>query len=937
MRPILARLGVFATTAALALATHAGVTTAGAHDGEHPEIDWNHFDKITLTSEVGEPMSMAVLPNRRVLHTNRQGQIRLYDPVTASTRIITSVPVYQFSEDGMQGIAIDPDFAENGWVYMYYSPVIPGFPSGPAVEEVEPGGDTSVFDEYMGKNVLSRFKFVDDPVNPHIDLSSEQQILEIPINRGLCCHNGGDIGFDSQGNLYLSTGDDTNPFQSNGYTPIDERPYRNPGFDAQRTAANTADLRGKLLRITVNDDGTYDVPADNMFNGGEWDHLFPDGVYDPELARPEIYAMGFRNPFRFSVDPVTDAVYVGDYGPDASQADPQRGPRATVEWVVVTEPRNHGWPYCVGDHFAFVDYDFETGASGEEFDCESPVNESPNNTGLTELPPVTPAEVWYHNNVVVPEFPELGSGGGAPMGGPAYAYDPDVAEEFPTAFPEEFDGVPLFYEWTRNYIKQFHLDDSGTDVMSITDMLPDAPWNAPMDMEYGPDGSLYVLEYGGGFFVEHPLAQLSRVDYVADGRAPRPRVDAFPRSGQAPLEVTFSSDGTHHPEEDGEIAEYSWDFGDGTTTADRHPVHTFTENGVYPVTLTVTDTEGISARAGVTIVVGNTAPVVDLQNPVDGGFFDWGDEGPFGIHVVDLEDGQDVNCDDVVLNSAIGHDQHAHPITEQRGCEGAFQIPDDSGHDPDVNLYWILSASYTDQGAEGLPTLTGTDQATLQPKRKQAQFFDDSQGVSTEGAQDTAEGGGQRLSDVNDGDWVAYTPVNLLNVEAVDLRVRSEGPGGSVEFRMDAPDGPLLGSAEVENTAGEWEFVSAELEDPGVTFTLYLVFTNPDADPAASLFNVNFLQVIGEGIAGPPRPPACDGTIAFGGRDSGVADRADLGGSCVSELLDDGRQWSSHGAFVSHVDTVTRQLADDGVITAGERAALVRAASRSDVGKRPRD
>ena len=504
--------------------------TAGFADGDCGATVWDNFEKVLLTAEVGEPMSMAVLPDGKTLHTNRQGQIRMYDPNTASTRIITNLPVYQFSEDGMQGIALDPDFEENNWLYIYYAPVIPGFPEGGAPEG-DPETDPSIYDEWMGHNNLSRFKFVDDPLNPYVDLASEQVILQVPINRGLCCHNGGDIDFDSAGNLFLSTGDDTNPFQSNGRTPIDERPWRNPGFDAQRTSANTADLRGKILRITPQEDGSYTVPDDNMFNGGEWDHLFPDGEYDPELARPEIYAMGFRNPFRFSVDRRTDTVYVGDYGPDAGQANPDRGPRATVEWVILDEPRNHGWPYCVGNKLPYVDYDFETGESTEEFDCDAPVNESPNNTGLTQLPPVTPAEVWYHNGIVMPEFPELGSGGGGPMGGPVYHFDPDL--DLSTKFPAYYDGIAMFYEWTRDYVKQMVLDDEG-DLLEIRGFFDGTRFFHPMDMEFGPDGSLYILEYGGGFFGEHPNASLSRVDYVAEGRSPVARADAEPRSGQPP-------------------------------------------------------------------------------------------------------------------------------------------------------------------------------------------------------------------------------------------------------------------------------------------------------------------------------------------------------------------------------------------------------------------
>ncbi|MGH3678759.1 MAG: PQQ-dependent sugar dehydrogenase [Natronosporangium sp.] len=688
---------------------------AAAQDG-HPPPDWQQFEKVEFTREVGEPMSIAVLPDRRVLHTNRQGQIRLFDPQTSSTRIITSLPVYDFSEDGMQGIALDPDFVENHWVYIYYSPVIDGFPAGPAPEQVEPGGDTSVFDDFVGHNQLSRFRFVDDPSFPHIDLDSEQVILRLPIERGLCCHNAGDIDFDSQGNLYLSTGDDTNPFQSQGFAPIDERPFRNPGFDAQRTSANTADLRGKLLRIRVTEDGSYQIPDGN---------LFPAGEHDPEQARPEIYAMGFRNPFRFTVDPVTDAVYLGDYGPDAPAPDLARGPRATVEWNRITEPGNYGWPYCVGPGDPYIDFDFDSGESGEPFDCSAPVNESPRNTGLRELPPVVPADVWWHNGFVNPLFPEMGPfpgepGGGGPMGGPAYQFDPAVADLFPTAFPPELSGIPVLYEWARDFLKLFVLGNDGR-VAEILDMLPNVDWHHPMDMEFGPDGSLYVLEYGGGFFVEHPEAQLSRVDFVADGHAPVARAAAQPQSGQPPLAVSFSSAGTHHPDPGGEIVLREWDFGDGATSTEPDPTHVYRERGVFEASLTVTDARGRTGRSVATVVVGNTAPTVDLRRPVDGGSVEFGDRVRFLVQVTDREGGRApgrIDCDRVTLRLALHHAEHAHPMDEQTGCFGQFEIPD-TGHSSDQDLTWVISASYTDLGAAALPSLRGVDQVRLQPTRTQ--------------------------------------------------------------------------------------------------------------------------------------------------------------------------------------------------------------------------
>ena len=90
-------------------------------------------------------------------------------------------------------------------------------------------------------------------------------------------------------------------------------------------------------------------------------------------------------------------------------------------------------------------------------------------------------------------------------------------------------------------------------------MLPSIVFDNPMDLEFGPDGALYVLEYGDGFFAENPEAQLARIDFVA--RQPQPDAEGRrpnPTDGQAPLTVTFSSAGTTDP--DGDALRYAWDF-----------------------------------------------------------------------------------------------------------------------------------------------------------------------------------------------------------------------------------------------------------------------------------------------------------------------------------------------------------------------------------------
>ena len=85
------------------------------------------------------------------------------------------------------------------------------------------------------------------------------------------------------------------------------------------------------------------------------------------------------------------------------------------------------------------------------------------------------------------------------MGGPAYDYAKNSSSRI--KWPEYYDGVPLFYEWTRDYIKEMRLDESGS-LLKINPVLPTFTFDNPMDIEFGEDGALYTLEYGTGFFVD---------------------------------------------------------------------------------------------------------------------------------------------------------------------------------------------------------------------------------------------------------------------------------------------------------------------------------------------------------------------------------------------------------------------------------------------------
>ena len=310
-----------AVGAALCLPMLAVTTAATAHEGHDdtaPPPPAGAFQKVTLNDRPGEAIDLAVLPDGDVLHTTRAGVIWHNDAETGVNSVAGRIPVYLHDEEGLQSIALDPgyDGKKNKWIYLYYSPPLDTPADDPATASINEGdapetGTAADFAPYKGHLTVARFRYS----GGQVDVGSEQKVLDVPVDRGICCHVGGDIVFDSAGNLILSTGDDTNPFQSDGYVPLDERPDRNPAFDAQRTSANTNDLRGKILRITPKAGGGYTIPEGNLFAPGT------------PKTRPEIYSMGWRNPFRIEIDPDTDDLWVADYSPDARDRQPEPRPR----------------------------------------------------------------------------------------------------------------------------------------------------------------------------------------------------------------------------------------------------------------------------------------------------------------------------------------------------------------------------------------------------------------------------------------------------------------------------------------------------------------------------------------------------------------------------------------------------------------------------------
>ena len=609
--------------------------------------DADRFTKVPLSvGKFYEPTEMAILPNNDVLVGQRRGEIMHYNAETNELKQVAVLDVYHKTlntpgvnaEEGLMGLQKDPNYAQNNWIYVFYAPT--------GEEEV---------------NRLSRFKFSDG----NFDLDSEQVILDVGSQREICCHTGGSIAFGPDNMLYLSTGDNSTPFDekgvqyvNNGYAPLNDIPGRDQ-YDARRSSGNTNDLRGKILRIKVNEDGSYDIPEGNLFAPGT------------DKTRPEIFTMGHRNPYRISVDPKKGYVYWGDVGPDAREDDiANRGPRGYDEMNQAKEAGNFGWPLFIGDNKPYVDYDYQTGESGITFDPLKPINDSKNNTGLRELPKAMPAYVFYPY-VDTPDFPQVGAGGRNAMAGPVYYADLYPGNQ---NLPDYYDGKVIVYDWMRGWMKAISQFPDG----SFNKMEPFASEievNNLIDMELGPNGRIYLLEYGSGWFSQNEDSGLSYIEYNGGNRPPViDHLIVDKTSGKLPLEITAKIEANDR--EDDAIY-YIWDLGDGSTRETEVPeiAHTFSEPGEYMISVEVKDDKGESARSNsVSVVAGNSRPEVSID--LSGGnssFFMSGVPINYKVAVTD-PDGEAINADNIYVsvdylegldevNKSLGHQQVSAAVT----------------------------------------------------------------------------------------------------------------------------------------------------------------------------------------------------------------------------------------------------------------------------------
>lgn len=539
----------------------------------------NRFTKTVLSNDLNEPMELTVAPDGRVFFTERSGKFYMYDPVAKQTKLLYDFPVKAVDKylNGLIGITLDPDFKQNNYIYFFYT--------------------SNTGDQYHQN--ISRFRLTADN---NLDTTTEKVIIKVPIDLEVSAHTGGSLAWDKNKNLFISTGDNTVPFESDGYAPLDRREGRKT-FDAERSAGNPNDLRGKILRIHPEADGSYTIPGGNLFAKGT------------PGTRPEIYVMGCRNPYRISVDPATSYVYWGEVGPDAGQ-DSRHGPRGYDEFNQAKKAGNFGWPYFVGNSIAYHDSDFATKTTGALFDVKGPTNNSPNNTGAKVLPPPNNPMVWYPYNLS-DKFPALGLGGRCAMGGPVYHFDANSNSS--TKLPAYYDKALFVYDWMRNWVFAVRLDENNNYKRMEAFMPTNGDFRRPVDMEIGPEGSIYMLEYGSVYGIDNVDARLVRIDYNGGNRAPFAKITTKDTVGLAPFKVNFNSQKSTDYDEDN--LSYQWTLDGKSISSDPNPTYTFSNNGIFKAILKVTDPSGKSDEDTVDIKVGNTPPQVAIQTTDNSTFF----------------------------------------------------------------------------------------------------------------------------------------------------------------------------------------------------------------------------------------------------------------------------------------------------------------------------
>ena len=458
-----------------------------------PAAEFKIEDYVT---GLGQTTDFAFLPDGRTIVTEKDGTVRVRKP-DGSVVDAGIFPVNTTSEQGLLSVVVHPDFATNHRLFFYYS-------------AASSAGGTNL-DRHRVVSVVLK----DDDT---IDMSTETILLR--GLRGPANHDGGGMAIGPDGKLYVGDGDSG----CNSNTPP-EPPYAPTNyFGTCLTNGN-----GKIMRINL--DGS--IPDDNPLVGVAavtacgsscGNDIAGTGTAAP---RTDLWAWGFRNPWRFWFDPVTGKQWVGDVG------------EITYEEVTIVEKgRHHGWPWREGAHgwptSKCKDVQPDTG------DCVEPVYDCSHD-------PTTASQDGDCKSITGGLIVDSCSWPAAFRG--LYFFADNVHATLWTLQPTAArDGIVA--KSRKNFGK---LDGS-----------------IPVAMHLGPDGNLYVAALPGRVVRISPKAPIDCVVPDAGGDV-GPVVDTGPKPDTGPRPDTGAGDGAGRPDTAGGDASFDAGGNDGSVPDDGGP------------------------------------------------------------------------------------------------------------------------------------------------------------------------------------------------------------------------------------------------------------------------------------------------------------------------------------------------------------------------------
>jgi glucose/arabinose dehydrogenase len=549
------------------------------------------FEGLSPGQGLEEPTAFRFAPDGKVFVAEKSGKILVYDSLADHTPTLFAdlrTEVYNANDRGLLGLALDPQFSPaHPYVYVLYAYDHQLGEVAPPPRWGKPGEDGDGCPDPPGANTdgcvisgrLSRLT---------ADFATDKSINEEPLVTDWCqqfsSHSVGDLQFDSEGNLWASGGEGAS-FESADWgqfgdpvNPCDDPPVGIGGVEeppppgsegGALRSQNPKKLNGSLIRINPETgEGVAGNPLATSLNANE----------------RRIVGKGFRNPFRFAIDPTTNEVYVDNVGSSLYEEIDRFTPSSSTVY-------NSGWPCYEGpgkrELYEFLGFEV----------CKRLYD-----TAGSTSPPFF---YYPHEAGVTPEDPCPYEPGSAISGLAFYEGG---------SYPAEYDGALFFADAVRGCIYAMRADDDGPDPSMVKPFLTEGGLYPGVDIEVGPEGDLYYANlYGDGF---GPGA-IHRISYDAD--APQARIEATtPTAGPVDLHVGFNAGKSTDPQ--GEELKYEWDLnGDGVFGA---PTSSSTETETYSdpsenktAAVRVSDQTGHSSVAQLTVYPGDTLPVPEIGSP----------------------------------------------------------------------------------------------------------------------------------------------------------------------------------------------------------------------------------------------------------------------------------------------------------------------------------